>query len=828
MPCAVALAVLALIGLGGPASAAGPEFRPPRTDSFGDPLPKGAVARLGTLRWKGSEGMKAFAFSPDGKFLAAACGDDKLRVWSYPDGRLVRSYTFNNAQQATSLAFTTDQKQIAAGGQNIGVRILDLKTGRFAGSAETNWSAVVAPNGRWAVAGRGDGQVYHTVVIDLDRPGQVRELAALPTRGRLGVHGLAISPDGRWAALAANDVADDGQSVCRAQLFDVATGRTWQSPPFGNGGQYHLLFSPDGKSLVVAGEQTLFRWEIRPPARDKGAPELRLACLYARTQFESVQTESLAMTPDGRHLVVGRADGRIAVWDVVTGKLLSFWSVATVSPVSGLAVAPDGRTIAAASEQESAVRLFDLVTGRDLLPRTGHRGAITDVAFHPSGKSLATCSTEDGTVRTWDLTPRRAAGEDRISGREFAVLQEPANAFSNLAFGDGGRLLFAGGTSSHIAVWDASKRERPRLLAADGQQPQVIAAAPDGAVVAVGVGQQQLGVRLYDGRTGETLKNSPEVDESVNSLAFIGDGKVLAVGTASGRLLFFDAATGKPRRTPGSSGQGAAARYFLTTIEGESCALIWDCCTGRLARRIEDVAGPGCLSPDGRYLASTRDGGVALIEVASGRPVLVLRPNTESVPTAAGFSPDGSLLAVGYADGTALLWDALPTRGKPLPADELPKAWDELAADAPKAFAAAGRLAADPPGTVKLLKVRLKAEATTDPRALAQLIADLGHPRYAVREAATRRLEALAGRSDAELETALPRADAETARRIERALRAAQLPSEPGEGLQAHRAVAVLERVGTPEARQLLREVARGAGPAAREARDALERLRGR
>jgi WD40 repeat protein len=826
MPCAVALAVVALLGIAGPMAAADPRL--PRTDSFGDPLPKGAVARLGTLRWKGSEGMKALAFSPDGKFLAAACGDDKLRVWSYPEGRLVRSYSFTNAQQATSLAFTTDQKQIAAGGQNIGVRVLDLKTGRFAVSAEANWSSVVAPNGRWAVVGRGDGQVYHTVVIDLDRPGHVRELAALPTRGRLGVHGLAISPDGRWAALAANDVADDGQSVCRAQLFDVATGRTWPCPPFGDGGQYRLLFSPDGKSLVVAGEQTMFRWEIRPPARDKGAPELRLACLFVRTQFESVQTESLAMTPDGRHLVAGRGDGQIAAWDVATGKLLSFWSVAKEPPVSGLAVAPDGRTIAAACEQESAVRLFDLTTGRDLLPRTGHRGAIADVAFHPSGKSLATCSIEDGTVRTWDLTPRRTAGENRISGREYTVLQEPANAFSDLAFGDGGRLLFAGGPTSHIAVWDTSKRERPRLLAADGQQPQVIAAAPDGAIVAVGVGQQQLGMRLYDGRTGEMLKNSPEVDESVIALAFTGDGKVLTVGTESGRLLFFDTATGKPRRPPGSSAQGAAARYFLTTIEGESNALIWDRCTGRLARRIEDVAGPGCLSPDGRYLASTRDGGVALIEVASGRPVLILRPNTESVPTAASFSPDGSLLAVGYADGTALLWDALPPRGKGPAADELPKAWGELAGDAPKAFAAAGRLAADPPEAVKLLKARLKAEATIDPRALAQLIADLSHPRYAVREAATRRLEALAGRTDAELEAALPRADAETVRRIERALRAAQLHSAPGEGLQAHRAVAVLERVGTAEARQLLREVARGAGPAARDARDALERLRGR
>src|SRR5450432_578412 len=60
---------------------------PPRLDAFGDPLPAGAVARFGTIRWRHDAVIRSVHYSPDGKTLYTDSEDNTVRAWDALTGR---------------------------------------------------------------------------------------------------------------------------------------------------------------------------------------------------------------------------------------------------------------------------------------------------------------------------------------------------------------------------------------------------------------------------------------------------------------------------------------------------------------------------------------------------------------------------------------------------------------------------------------------------------------------------------------------------------------------------------------------------------------------
>src|SRR5438874_2272922 len=104
----------------------------PRLDLHGDPLPPGALARLGTLRWRQDTGITALAYSPDGKVLATAAGKE-VHLWATADGKPLQKI----AAAASALAFSRDGKKLAVAHNVIGAR----KT--FQGEVKSGWRGTV-------------------------------------------------------------------------------------------------------------------------------------------------------------------------------------------------------------------------------------------------------------------------------------------------------------------------------------------------------------------------------------------------------------------------------------------------------------------------------------------------------------------------------------------------------------------------------------------------------------------------------------------------------------------------------------------------------------
>jgi WD40 repeat protein len=129
---------------------------PARTDRYGDPLPPGAVARLGTERLTLSRALFP-TFSPDGRYLAAAGGGKEgLRVWEVATGKEVlrlrpppfRAY----GPSMAPLAFSPDGRAIALGCSDKAVRVWEVATGKelhhFGGLPSSAGHLAFAPDGR--------------------------------------------------------------------------------------------------------------------------------------------------------------------------------------------------------------------------------------------------------------------------------------------------------------------------------------------------------------------------------------------------------------------------------------------------------------------------------------------------------------------------------------------------------------------------------------------------------------------------------------------------------------------------------------------------------
>jgi hypothetical protein len=158
---------------------------------------------------------------------------------------------------------------------------------------------------------------------------------------------------------------------------------------------------------------------------------------------------------------------------------------------------------------------------------------------------------------------------------------------------------------------------------------------------------------------------------------------------------------------------------------------------------------------------------------------------------------------------------------------QLPTLWDNLAGPGPKAYSALTTLADHPAQAVALLRQHLRP--AQPPEGVAKLIADLDSGDFDQREQATRELAKLGGLAEPALREALAgKPSAEAKRRIEEVLQRLTEPVRDPATLRHIRAVEVLERLASDDARALLRELAQGAPGATltREARLSLQRLK--
>ena len=213
---------------------------------------------------------------------------------------------------------------------------------------------------------------------------------------------LAISPDGQMLAAI-------GPS--EGLLLEAATGKPIRTldgdgeESFfhpGWGSKAEVAFSPDGSQLIAWGfGKGIHRWEISTGEHSAQETDARLGLTCA-----------VAFSPNRKYLVIGGAASKLLVADVATGKSIRDVKAGSddhAGKVFGIALSPDGRTLAWGGPTDGVVHLVDFATGAERKQLSCLSGRSIPSAFSNDGKLLVTTSL-DGTALVWDLERVPARG----------------------------------------------------------------------------------------------------------------------------------------------------------------------------------------------------------------------------------------------------------------------------------------------------------------------------------------------------------------------------------------------------------------------------------
>ena len=607
-----------------------------------------SVNRLHSLLEGHTSAIHAVAFSPDETTLATGGWDGKIQLWDWTTGRLLHSLDNDNAI-VSSIDFSPDGKILATTGGYGKTRLWNPESGEMIAQLadNTNYASAVrfAPRGDtvavafnkeiwlWDVASEREVRKLTSPNVSLrsmafSPDGQeiasagvgyeivVHDVATGDTRRTLKGHnhnsmGIAYSPDGSRLAACSTDVIS---GTCPITIWDTRAGQVL-TVLRANPGANNLAFSPDGKTLAVAGRNSsVYLWDIATRKYDK-------------LTGHGDQVLAVAYSVDGRRLASAGMDQKTRIWTARADRAIRY--VAHDSFVLVTAWSPEEQFFITGGRGEH-LTLRDPVNGQVIAQLGEFTESIHALAVSADGEMVA-CGNATGDIQLWKLdsgTEVRHTDQGPISrasvvgGESIGQIQQHDGVVTRLLFSLDGSTLYSSSNDGTIRSWQWST-DKAELLAERSSAVTALALAPDGTTLA-DAGYEGT-VRFVDIESGKVAGSIEAHAAGILTICYSRDGKNFSTAGIEGTIKIWNPASGALRNT----------------LRGHT-------------RPISEIA----FSSDGKTLASAgHDGDVRLWDPTLGQERASIREHRAAV-TCLAFSPLSGFLVTGSMDKSARILTA--------------------------------------------------------------------------------------------------------------------------------------------------------------------------
>ena len=461
-----------------------------------DPAAPDEVGHLGP-----DEGaFHSVAFSPDGRTLAAGVVDGRVLRWPLAPRGGVPAVTDHTARPAApdagteeakpveSLAWLPDSTTLLLGNRTVGVKSLldagaagDARPGPTLGTGPNAipLSVAVSPDGTRVAAGTTDRSIHRWSLTD-DGLRAARPLPALrgwnayvadvsyDARGRLAAAGTdeqlrVHGPDGATLVdLPASQVGTSARFLGGDRLLTHSVdglARVWSLDRLGAASETNSIFQTASSADRTVGVLGVTAAELHHTVVDTTGTvpvETGRVIPDADTRFSG----SVAMSPDGRAVYAGLADGGIQVFTAPFGPRTR--AAASLPVTDGVVVAtplsPDGRTLAVCSDTSRSLGLVDVTDPRR--PRLRVSVPLPDpcvVAEFSADSRQLVVPTLGPTTVVFDTTdPDRPTEAHRLT---TGIGASPSAGYAHHS-----PLLATAGGDKVVRIWDVADPAAPREL----------------------------------------------------------------------------------------------------------------------------------------------------------------------------------------------------------------------------------------------------------------------------------------------------------------------------------------------------------------------------